>query len=28
VAGVFYYVANLLLSVLFAYVERKLNYYK
>ena len=28
VAGVFYYVANLLLSVVFAYVERKLNYYK
>lgn len=28
VAGIFYYVANLLLSVLFAYVERKLNYYK
>ncbi len=28
VAGVFYYVANLLLSVLFAYLERKLNYYK
>ncbi len=28
VAGVFYYVANLLLSVFFAYVERKLNYYK
>ena len=28
VAGVFYYVANLLLSVLFAYVERKLDYYK
>ncbi len=28
VAGVFYYVANLLLSVLLAYVERKLNYYK
>ncbi|MBR2469884.1 MAG: amino acid ABC transporter permease [Fibrobacter sp.] len=28
VAGVFYYVANLLLSVIFAYVERKLNYYK
>ena len=28
VAGVFYYIANLLLSVLFAYVERKLNYYK
>ena len=28
VAGVFYYIANLLLSVFFAYVERKLNYYK
>ena len=28
VAGVFYYVANLLLSVFFAYVERKLDYYK
>ena len=28
VAGVFYYIANLLLSVSFAYVERKLNYYK
>ena len=28
VAGIFYYVANLLLSVLFAYVERKLNYYQ
>ena len=28
VAGVFYYVANLLLSAFFAYVERKLNYYK
>ena len=28
VAGVFYYIANLILSVLFAYVERKLNYYK
>ena len=28
VAGVFYYVANLLLSMVFAYVERKLNYYK
>jgi len=28
VAGIFYYVANLLLSMLFAYVERKLNYYK
>ena len=28
VSGVFYYIANLLLSVLFAYVERKLNYYK
>ena len=28
VAGVFYYVANLLLSMLFAYVERKLDYYK
>lgn len=28
VAGVFYYIANLLLSMLFAYVERKLNYYK
>ena len=28
VAGVFYYIAHLLLSVLFAYVERKLNYYK
>ena len=28
VAGVFYYIANLLLSFVFAYVERKLNYYK
>ena len=28
VAGVFYYVANLLLSVFFAYVERKRDYYK
>ncbi len=28
VAGVFYYVANLLLSVFFGYVERKLNYYR
>ena len=28
VAGVFYSIANLLLSVVFAYVERKLNYYK
>ncbi|MBQ3776557.1 MAG: amino acid ABC transporter permease [Fibrobacter sp.] len=28
VAGVFYYIANLLLSMVFAYVERKLNYYK
>ncbi|OWV18770.1 polar amino acid ABC transporter permease [Fibrobacter sp. UWB4] len=28
VAGVFYYIANLILSVVFAYVERKLNYYK
>ena len=28
VAGVFYYLANLLLSMVFAYVERKLNYYK
>ena len=28
VAGVFYYIANLLLSMFFAYVERKLNYYK
>ena len=28
VAGVFYYIANLLLSVVFAYVERKLNYYR
>ena len=28
VAGVFYYVANLLLSALFAYLERKLDYYK
>lgn len=28
VAGVFYYVANLLLSAVFAYLERKLNYYK
>lgn len=28
VAGVFYYVANLLLSMLFAYLERKLDYYK
>lgn len=28
IAGIFYYVANLLLSCLFAYVEKKLNYYK
>ena len=28
VAGIFYYVANLLLSALFAYLERKLDYYK
>ncbi len=28
VAGAFYYIANLLLSCLFAYVEKKLNYYK
>ena len=28
VAGVFYYIANLLLSMFFAYVERKLNYSK
>ena len=28
VAGVFYYVANLLLSCLFAYLEKKLNYYR
>ena len=28
VAGVFYYVANILLSVFFTYVERKLDYYK
>ncbi|MCF0215530.1 MAG: amino acid ABC transporter permease [Fibrobacteraceae bacterium] len=28
VAGVFYYVANLLLSVLFGYIEKKLDYYK
>ncbi len=28
VAGIFYYVANLLLSVFFGYVERKLNYYR
>ena len=28
VAGIFYYIANLLISVLFAFVERKLNYYK
>ena len=28
VAGVFYYIANLLLSMFFVYVERKLNYYK
>lgn len=28
VAGVFYYVANLLLSTLFAYLEKKLNYYR
>ena len=28
VAGVFYYVANLLLSAFFAYLERKLDYYK
>ncbi len=28
VAGIFYYVANLLLSVFFSYVESKLNYYR
>ena len=28
VAGLFYYVANLLLSMLFGFIERKLNYYK
>lgn len=28
VAGIFYYVANLVLSCLFSYVERKLDYYK
>lgn len=28
VAGAFYYIANLLLSMLFAYIERKLDYYK
>ena len=28
VAGVFYYLANLLLSMLFAYIERKLNDYR
>ena len=28
VAGVFYYLANLLLSMLVAYIERKLNYYR
>lgn len=28
VAGIFYYVANLMLSVFFSYVERKLNYYR
>ena len=28
VAGVFYYLANLLLSMLFAYIERILNYYR
>ncbi len=28
VAGVFYYVANLLLSGLFSFVEKKLDYYK
>ncbi len=28
VAGIFYYVANLLLSCLFTYVEKKLDYYK
>lgn len=28
VAGVFYYVANLILSVFFGYLERKLNYYR
>ena len=28
VAGLFYYVANLLLSTLFVYAERKLNYYR
>ena len=28
VAGIFYYVANLLLSAIFAYLERKLNYYR
>lgn len=28
VAGIFYYVANLILSVIFSYLERKLNYYR
>ncbi len=28
VAGVFYYIANLVLSCLFTYIERKLDYYK
>ena len=28
VAGIFYYVANLILSVFFSYWERKLNYYR
>lgn len=28
VAGAFYYLANLLLSALFSYVEKKLDYYK
>ena len=28
VAGIFYYVANLILSVFFSYLERKLNYYR
>ncbi|MCF0222717.1 MAG: amino acid ABC transporter permease [Fibrobacter sp.] len=28
VAGIFYYVANLLLSTLFGYIEKKLNYYR
>jgi len=28
VAGIFYYIANLILSVFFSYLERKLNYYR